>query len=110
MIEKKLWGTAPDGKEIYLYTLTNASGAYVKLCSVGAAIVSIVVPDKTVLPSATENVGVATFLIVYEAVSTALLTAPKIAIALMVVASSIMIAPAYSVLLAVGSAGSAPLV
>ena len=46
MIEKKLWGTAPDGKEIYLYTLTNASGAYVKLCNVGAAIVSIVVPDK----------------------------------------------------------------
>ena len=35
-ITKKLWGTAPDGKEIFLYTLTNASGAYVQLCSVGA--------------------------------------------------------------------------
>ena len=45
-ITKKLWGTSPDGKEIYLYTLKNASGAYVQLCSVGAAIVSIVVPDK----------------------------------------------------------------
>ena len=45
-ISKKLWGTAPDGKEIYLYTLKNASGAYVELCSVGAGIVSIVVPDK----------------------------------------------------------------
>ena len=45
-ITKELWGTAPDGKEIYRYTLKNASGAYVQLCSVGAAIVSIVVPDK----------------------------------------------------------------
>ena len=46
MITKELWGTAPDGKEIFLYTLKNASGAYVKLSSVGAGIVSIVVPDK----------------------------------------------------------------
>ena len=45
-INKELWGTAPDGKEIFLYTLKNASGAYVQLCSVGAGIVSIVVPDK----------------------------------------------------------------
>ena len=46
MITKELWGTAPDGKEIFLYTLKNASGASVQLCSVGAGIVSIVVPDK----------------------------------------------------------------
>ena len=45
-IQKELWGTAPDGKEIYRYTLKNASGAYVQLGSVGAAIVSVVVPDK----------------------------------------------------------------
>jgi aldose 1-epimerase len=45
-IHKERWGTAPDGKEIFLYTLKNASGAYVQLCSVGAGIVSIVVPDK----------------------------------------------------------------
>ena len=45
-IKKELWGQAPDGKEIFLYTLKNASGAYVKLGSLGAAIVSIVVPDK----------------------------------------------------------------
>ena len=44
-ISKKLWGKAPDGKEIFLYTLTNASGASVQLCSVGAAIVSVNVPD-----------------------------------------------------------------
>ena len=46
MITKELWGAAPDGKEIFLYTIKNASGAYVKLGSLGAAIVSIVVPDK----------------------------------------------------------------
>jgi len=46
MITKELWGTAPDGKEIFLYTLKNAFGASVQLCSVGAGIVSIVVPDK----------------------------------------------------------------
>ena len=45
-IQKEIWGTAPDGKEILKYRLTNASGAYVELTSVGAAIVSIVVPDK----------------------------------------------------------------
>ena len=45
-ITKELWGKTPEGKEIYRYTLKNTSGAYVQLCSVGAAIVSIVVPDK----------------------------------------------------------------
>lgn len=45
-IRKKLWGTAPDGKEILLYTMTNSSGAKVSLGSVGAAIVGIEVPDR----------------------------------------------------------------
>ena len=45
-ITKELWGTSPDGKEIFLYTLKNASGAYVQLANIGAAIVSVVVPDK----------------------------------------------------------------
>lgn len=45
-IEKTLWGKTADGREIYLYTLTNESGASVKLSSIGAGIVSIVVPDK----------------------------------------------------------------
>ena len=45
-ITQELWGTSPEGKAIYRYTLKNASGAYVQLGSVGAAIVSIVVPDK----------------------------------------------------------------
>ena len=43
---KELWGKSACGKEIYLYTLKNASGADVQLSSVGAGIVSVVVPDK----------------------------------------------------------------
>ncbi|MCR4823906.1 MAG: galactose mutarotase [Bacteroidales bacterium] len=45
-IKRKLWGRTPEGKPIYKYTLTNASGASVVLGSVGAAIVGINVPDK----------------------------------------------------------------
>ena len=45
-IKKELWGKTPDGKEIFRYTITNAKGASVQLGSVGAAIVSINVPDK----------------------------------------------------------------
>ena len=45
-ITKELWGTSPDGKEIFLYTLENESGAFVRLSSIGAGIVSIAVPDK----------------------------------------------------------------
>ena len=45
-IKQELWGKTPDGKEIFRYTLTNGKGASVQLGSVGAAIVSINVPDK----------------------------------------------------------------
>lgn len=45
-IEQKLWGKTPDGKEIFLYTLTNGQGASVQVSSVGAGIVSVNVPDK----------------------------------------------------------------
>lgn len=43
---KELWGTSPSGKEIYLYTIENGSGAFVRLCSIGAGIVGIGVPDR----------------------------------------------------------------
>ena len=43
---KELWGKTSCGKEIYLYTLKNESGASVQLSSVGAGVVSVVVPDK----------------------------------------------------------------
>lgn len=45
-IQKELWGKAPCGKDIFKYVITNASGASVTLCDVGAAIVSILVPDR----------------------------------------------------------------
>ncbi len=45
-VTKETWGTSPCGKEIFLYTIVNESGAFVRLSSVGAGIVSIVVPDK----------------------------------------------------------------
>ena len=45
-ITKETWGKGPDGKEIILYTIKNESGAFVRLSSVGAGIVSVVVPDK----------------------------------------------------------------
>ena len=45
-ITRELWGHAPCGKDIFRYTLVNASGAFVRLCDVGAAIVSIGVPDR----------------------------------------------------------------
>ncbi len=45
-IKQILWATTEDGKEICKYTLTNGSGASVELASIGAAIVSIRVPDR----------------------------------------------------------------
>jgi aldose 1-epimerase len=45
-ITKQTWGVAPDGKEIFLYTMTNGKGAFVRLSSVGAGIVGIGVPDR----------------------------------------------------------------
>ena len=45
-IKRELWGKSACGKEIYLYTLVNQGGAYVQVSNVGAAIISVVVPDK----------------------------------------------------------------
>ncbi len=44
-ITKELWGHAL-GKDIFKYTITNASGASVALGSLGAAIVELNVPDR----------------------------------------------------------------
>ncbi|MBL0745515.1 aldose epimerase family protein [Chryseolinea lacunae] len=40
------WGTF-EGKDVFLFRLKNASGAYVELTNYGATLVSVVVPDKT---------------------------------------------------------------
>lgn len=45
MVTGELFGTS-DGKEVFLYTLTNKAGDVVKLTNYGAAIVQINVPDR----------------------------------------------------------------
>ncbi len=45
-VTKEKWGQSPAGKDIFLYTIRNESGAFVRLSSVGAGIVGIAVPDK----------------------------------------------------------------
>lgn len=45
-INRKLWGRSPEGKAIYKYTLTNASGASAVVSNIGAAIVAVNVPDR----------------------------------------------------------------
>lgn len=46
MITKKSWGKMPDGREVWLYTLNNQNGASVSVCTYGAHLVSVLVPDK----------------------------------------------------------------
>lgn len=45
-IKRKLWSKTSDGREIYKYVLTNESGASAVVCNLGAAILSVNVPDK----------------------------------------------------------------
>ena len=45
-IRRKLWTRLQDGKAVYRYTMTNGSGASVTVCSIGAGIVSVLVPDR----------------------------------------------------------------
>lgn len=45
-ITRKIWSKTADGTPIYKYTLKNESGAYATVSNLGAAIVSVVVPDK----------------------------------------------------------------
>ena len=45
-ISTRIWGKMPDGREIALYRIENKAGCYVELSALGAAIVSVVVPDR----------------------------------------------------------------
>lgn len=45
-IEQKVWGFTPEGEAVILYTMRNSNGAYVELTNVGAAIISVAVPDR----------------------------------------------------------------
>lgn len=46
MIQKSRFGTAPDGKVVDAYTLTNAKGASAKIITWGAVMVQLKMPDK----------------------------------------------------------------
>lgn len=46
-VEKNLYGKTSGGQEVYAFTITNASGAYIELISYGATLNKIVVPDKS---------------------------------------------------------------
>jgi aldose 1-epimerase len=44
--KKDYFGKAPNGKEAYLFTLTNDNGMIVKVTNFGGIVTSLVVPDK----------------------------------------------------------------
>ena len=46
MIAKKPFGKTPDGRDAYLYTMTNRAGASAAVTDYGAHLVSVTVPDK----------------------------------------------------------------
>jgi len=46
MIEKSIFGKLDDGREVFLYTLTNNSGAQVQIINYGARVVSLYLPDR----------------------------------------------------------------
>ena len=45
-IRKKLFGTLPDGKAVYAYTMENASGIKVRVMDLGGTVLMIKVPDR----------------------------------------------------------------
>ena len=46
LVQKTRFGTAPNGKPVYAYTLTNAKGATAKIVSWGATLVQLKMPNK----------------------------------------------------------------
>lgn len=45
-VEKCVFGKSPDGREVYLYTITNKKGMAAAVTNVGAVLVKLMVPDK----------------------------------------------------------------
>lgn len=45
-ISKTVFGTLPNGEEVYLYTITNKNGARVSVQTLGGGIQSLLVPDR----------------------------------------------------------------
>ena len=49
-VSKKVFGTMPDGTEIFCWTIFNEKGFEAKILDYGATIQSIIVPDKNGVP------------------------------------------------------------
>lgn len=45
-ILQHIWGATPEGEAIVIYTLRNENGCEVRVCNIGAAIVSVKAPDR----------------------------------------------------------------
>ncbi len=45
-ITKQSFGKSTDGTEVFLYEITNTSGAMMKVTDFGAILVSLMVPDE----------------------------------------------------------------
>lgn len=45
-IEQHIWGFTEEGEVVVVYTMKSASGAYVKLCNIGASVLEVGVPDR----------------------------------------------------------------
>ncbi|WP_266362602.1 aldose epimerase family protein [Tellurirhabdus rosea] len=45
-LEEEVWGKLPDGREVQLFTLRNASGMQVQVTNYGAYLVSFTAPDR----------------------------------------------------------------
>jgi len=46
-VKKEPYGKTSDGKDVFLYTLTNAKGCTIKVTNYGGIITQIIVPDKS---------------------------------------------------------------
>jgi len=46
MMNRKNYGTGPNGEEVYLYTLTNNNGVEASITNYGGAVTSLKVPDR----------------------------------------------------------------
>lgn len=45
-VTQRVWGKAPDGQAVSLYTLTNKNGVQAKITNYGAIVTSLKVPDR----------------------------------------------------------------
>lgn len=45
-VEQNIWGFTPEGEAVIIYTMTNASGASLRVTNIGAAVAGVIVPDR----------------------------------------------------------------